>query len=80
MLYTATDMFYFHFVVKYLTKEINACPHFRDAFDFSKISPGQLSNLGRGNAEHYADEMSYCKNETKNYPIVEFVGMRSTMY
>ena len=45
MLYTNTDSVIFHFFVEDLSKEINARPHLRDAFDFSEISNGQLSNL-----------------------------------
>ena len=45
MLYTDTDSFFLHFFVEDLAKEINVRPHFRDAFDFSEISNGLLSNL-----------------------------------
>ena len=45
MLYTDTDSFFLHFFVEDLAKEINSRPHLRDAFDFSEISNGHLSNL-----------------------------------
>ena len=64
MLYTDTDSFFLHFFVEDLAKEINARPHLRDAFDFSEISNGQLSNLGRGHADLYAGEVGYFKDET----------------
>ena len=44
------------------------------------ISPGHLSNIGSGNAEHYAVEVGYFKDDTKGNPIVEFVGLRYKMY
>ena len=80
MLYTDTDSFFLHFVVEDLAKEINARPHLRDAFDFSEISNGHLSNLGRGNANLHAGEVGYFKDETNENPIVEFVGLRPKMY
>ena len=80
MLYTDTDSFFLHLFVQDLAKEINAPPHFRDAFDFSEISNGHLSNLGRGNANLHAGEVGYFNDETKGNPIVEFVGLRSKMY
>ena len=80
MLYTDTDSFFLDFVVDNLAKEINAHPHLRDAFDFSEISNGHLSNLGRGNADLHAGEVGYFKDETKGNPIVEFVGLRPKMY
>ena len=80
MLYTDTDSFFLHFFVKDLAKEINACPHLRDAFDFSEISPGQLSNLWRAKAGLHAGEVGYFKDETTRDPNVEFVGLRSKMY
>ena len=61
-------------------KQINARPHFRDAFDFSEISNGQLSNLGRAYADLHAGEVGYFKDETKGNPIVEFIGLRPKMY
>ena len=76
MLYTDTDSFFLHFFLEDLAKEINARPHLRDAFDFSEISPGHLSNLGRAGAELHVGEVGYFKDETKGYPIVEFVGLR----
>ena len=50
MLYTDTDSFFRYFFVEDLAKEINSRPHLRNAFDFSEIGNGHLSNLGRGNA------------------------------
>ena len=63
-----------------LEKEINACLHLRDAFDFSEISIGQLYNLGRGKSDLHAGEVGYFKDEIKGNPIVEFVGLRPKMY
>ena len=63
-----------------LANEINVRHHLRDAFDFSEISNGHLSNLGRGNANLHAGEVGYFKDETKGNPIVEFVGLRPKMY
>ena len=63
-----------------LAKEIISRLHFRDAFNFSEISNGQLSKLGRGNANLHAGEVGYFKDETKGNPIVEFVGLRPKMY
>ena len=80
MLYTNTDLFFLHYFVEDLAKEINSCPHFRDAFDFSEMNNGHLSNLGRGNANIHAGEVGYFKDETKGNPIVEFVGLRPKMY
>ena len=80
MLYTDTDSFLLYFFVDDLSKEINARPHLRDAFDFSEIHPGYLSNLGRAGAELHTGEVGYCKDETKGDPIVEFVGLRPTIY
>ena len=80
MLYTDTDSFYLHFFVDDLAKEINARHHLRDAFDFSEIKNGHLSNLGRGNADLHAEEFGFFKYETKGNPIVEFVGLRRKMY
>ena len=59
MLYT--DLFYLNFFVEALAIEINARPHLRDAFDFSEISNGHLSYLGRGNANLHAGNVSYFK-------------------
>ena len=61
-------------------KTIHARTHLRDAFDFSEISNGHLSNLGRGNADLHAGEVGFFKDETKENPIVEFVGLRPKMY
>ena len=80
MLYTDTDSFFLHFFVDDLAKEINARPHLRDAFDFSEISNGHLSNLGRGHADLHAGEVGFFKDKTKGNPIVEFVGLRHKMY
>ena len=80
MLYTDTDSFFLHFFVEDLAKEVNARPHLRDALDFSEISPGHLSNLGRAGAGLPAGEVGYFKDETKGDPIVEFVGQRPKMY
>ena len=80
MLYTDTDSFFLHFFVEDLAKEINSRPHLRNAFDFSEISNGHLSNLGRGNANLHAGEVGYFKDETKGISIVEFVGLRPKMY
>ena len=80
MLYTDPDLFFLHLFVEDLAKEINACPHLRDAFDFSEISKGHLSNLGSGNANLHDGEVGYFKDETKGNPIVEFVGLRPKMY
>ena len=63
-----------------LAKEIIARPNLRDAIDFSEISPGHLSNLGRTGAWLHAGEVGYFKDETKGDPIVEFVGLRPKMY
>ena len=63
-----------------MAKEINARPNLRDAFDFSQIYNGHLSNLKRGNANRHAGEVGYFKDETKSNPIVEFVGLRPKMY
>ena len=80
MLYTDTDTFFLHFFVEDLAKEINFRPHLRDAVDFSEISNGHLSDLGRGNANLHAGEVGYFTDETKGNPIVEFVGLRPKMY
>ena len=79
MLYTDTDSFFLHFFLEDLAKEINARPHLREAFDFSEISPGHLFNLGRAGAGLHAGEVGYFKDETKEDPIVEFVGLRPKM-
>ena len=80
MLYIDTDLFFRHFFVKDLAKEINARPHPRDAFDFSVISNGHLSNLRRGHADLHAGEVGYFKDETKGNSIVEFIGLPAKMY
>ena len=51
MLYKDTDSFFLHFFVEDLAKLINARPYLQDAFDFSEISNGHLSYLGRGHAD-----------------------------
>ena len=79
MLYTDTDSFFLHFFVEDLAKKINARPHLRDAFDFSEISNGHLSNLGRGNADLHGGEVGYFKDETKGNPMGEFVHLRPKM-
>ena len=78
MLYT--DSFFLHFFVNDLAKEINARPHLRDAFDFSEIINGHLSNLGRGHADLHAGKVGYFKDMTNGNPIVDVVGLRSKMY
>ena len=80
MLYTDTDSFFLHFFVEDLAKEINARFHLQDVFNFSEISNGHLSNLGRGNAGLHAGKVGYFKDETKGNPIVEFVGLHPKMY
>ena len=80
MLYTDTDSFFLHIFVEDIAKVIMSRPHLRDAFNFSKISNGQVSNLGRVNENLHAGEVGYFKDETKGNPIVEFVGLHSIMY
>ena len=80
MLFTDTDSVLLHFFVEDLAKEINVRPQLRDAFDFSEISNGHLSNLGRGHSDFYAGIVGYFKYETKENPIVEFIGHRPKMY
>ena len=80
MLYTDTDSLFLHFFVDDLAKEINARPHLRDAFDFSEISNGHFSFLGRVHADQHVGEVSYFKEETKGNSIVEIVGLRPKMY
>ena len=80
MLYTDTYSFILHFFVEDLAKEINASPYFRDVFDFSDISYGHLSNMGRGHADLHAGKVGYFKEETKGNPIVEFIGLLPKMY
>ena len=80
MLYTDTDSFFLHFFVEDLAKKIISRPHLRDAFNFSEISNGHRSKLGRGNANLHAGEVSYFKDETKGNPIVDFIGLRPKMY
>ena len=70
MLYTDTDSFFFHFFIKDLAKEINARSHLRDGFDFSEISKGHLSHLGRNNADLHAGEVGYFKAETRGNSII----------
>ena len=80
MLDTDTDSFFLHFFVEDLEKEINARSHVRDTFNFSEISPGQISNLGRATAGLHAGEVGYFKDKTMGDPIVEFIGFRLKMY
>ena len=80
MLYTDTDSFFLHFFVDDLSKVINAHPYLQDAFDFSEIHPGHLSNLGRAGAKLHAGEVGSFKDEMKGNQIVEFVGLRPKMY
>ena len=74
------DSCFLLFFVEDLGNEINVRPQRQDAFYFSKISKGHLSNLGRGNATLHAGEVGYFKDETKGDLIVEFVGLRPKMY
>ena len=80
MLYSDTDSFFLHFFCGRPGKRNNARPHIRDAFDFSEISNGHLSNLGRGHADLHAGEVGYFKDETKRNPLVELIGLRPKMY
>ena len=80
MLTTDTDSFFLQFFVDDLAKEINARPQVRDAFHFSEIIPGHISNLARSNAQLHAGEVGYFKDECKGDQIVEFVGLRPKMY
>ena len=80
MMYTDTDSFFLHFFVEDLAKEIKARSQLFDAFDFSEISSGYLSNLGSVGGNHHAGEVGYFKDETKGDPIIEFVGLRPKMY
>lgn len=80
MLYTDTNFIFLHFFVKDLTKEINARPHFREAFKLSEISQGHLFNLGRGNAGLFAGNVGYFNHKTKSDPIFKFVRERLKMY
>ena len=80
MLYTDTDSFFLHFFVEDLAKEIKARPQLFDAFDFSEISSGHISNLGSVGGNHHVGEVGYFKDETNGDPIIEFVGLRLKMY
>ena len=80
MLYTDTDSLFLHFFVNDLAKEINAHPHLRDAFDFSEIRNGHLSNQGSGHADLHVGDIGYFKDETNGNPIVDYVGLRPKMY
>ena len=80
MLYTDTELFFLHFFVEDLATEINVRPHLRDAFEFSEISNGYLSNLGHGNSDLNTGEVGCLKDKTISNPIVKFVGMRPMMY
>ena len=73
MLYTDRDSFFLQFFVDDLAEKINARPQVQDAFDYSVISPGHISNLAQSNAQLHAGEVGYFKDECKNDPIVEFV-------
>ena len=64
MLYTDTDSLFLYFFVEDLAKKINARPHLQDDFDLCEISPGHLSNIGRGWAGIHAGEVGYLKDET----------------
>ena len=70
MLYTDIDSFFLHLFVEDLAKEIISRPHLQDAFDFSEISNGHLSMLGRGNSNLHAGEVGYLNDETIGNPIV----------
>ena len=80
MLYTDTDSFFLHFFVEDLGKKLKARGRLYDAFDFSEISPGHLSNLGLTGGGYHAGEVGYFKDEAKGDPIIEFVGLRPNMY
>ena len=80
MLYTDTDSLFLHFFVEDLAKEIRSRPQLFDAFDFSEIGPGHLSDLGRYCGHYHAGEVGCFKDETKGDPIIEFVGLRPKMY
>ena len=62
----------FQFFVDNLAKRINARPKVRDAFNFSKISPGQISNFARSNAQIHAEQVGYFKYKCKDDAIVKF--------
>ena len=80
MLYTDTDLFFLHFFVDNLAKEINARLQLRDAFDFSEIEHTNLSMLHGQGTDVQGGEVSYFKDETKGDPIVEFDALRQKMY
>ena len=80
MLYTDRDSFFLQFFVDDLAEKINARPQVRDAFDYSEISPGHISNLAQSNVQLHAGEVGYFKDECRGDPIVEFVGHRPKMY
>ena len=80
MLYIDTNLFFLHFFVEEFAKEINARPHLRDAFEFSKINNGHLFIFKRCNADLNAGEVVYFKDETMGNPIVEYLGLRPNMY
>ena len=80
MLYTETDSLFLYFFVDDLAKEINARTYLQDAFDFSEINSGHLSNLGRGIADLHEGEVAFFKDETNGNSIVKFVGQRPKMY
>ena len=76
MLYIDTDSVFLHVFVKDLAKEIMARPQLFDAFDFSEISSGPLSNLVSVGGNHHAGAVGYFKDKTKGYQITKFVGLR----
>ena len=80
MLYTDIDLFFLYFFFEDLAKKINVQFHLWDVFEFSDICNGHISNLRRVNANLHAGEVRYYKDKTKGNPIVEFVGLRPTMY
>ena len=80
MLYSDIDSFFLHFFVEDLAKEIILRPHLRDAYDFSEISNGHLSNFGRGNADLHANMWATSKTKPKCNPLVKFIGLRPKMY
>ena len=80
MLYTDNDLFFLHFFVKDLAKEINARPHFRDAFDFSEIINRHLFIIELGHADFYAGKVGYLKDKKNRNPIVEFINLHPKMY
>ena len=80
MLYTNTDSFFLQFYVDDLLKEINSRPQLRDAFDINESENTHLSQLRGPIADGNGGEVGYFKDETKDDPIVEFVGLRPKLY